>query len=149
VIPVVIVIPFCYNFSMFKALLRNMILYSVSLYALPFIIPGVIIHGGLQTIIIGGLALTIMFLILKPIFSVLTFPLNLITLGFFSTVTNAVILYLLTIFIPNVIITAFTTPRTSIAGFITPTIHFNTIFAFLTTAVVLSAISGVIRWIIK
>jgi putative membrane protein len=135
--------------DMFKSLLQNMALYSVSLYLVTFIIPGVKIVGGLQTYILGGIALTLMFLILKPVFTVLTFPFSLITLGLFSVVTNAVILYLLTIFVPNITITAFTLEKSSLGGFSFQTIHFNTLFAFLAAAVVLSTIAGIVRWLIK
>lgn len=134
---------------MFKSLLQNMVLYGVSLFLLPFIVTGVKIVGGLQTYILGGIALTFMFMILKPIFNVLTFPFNMITLGLFSTVTNAIILYLLTIFIPNITVMAFTTQKTAFAGFTIPAIHFSTIFAFIVAAIVLSLISGALRWLIK
>lgn len=105
--------------------------------------------GGIQTLLIGGIALTLMFVLIKPVFNVLTYPFNMITLGLFSIVTNAVILYLLTVFVPNVVITAFTFPGASIAGFTIPEISFNTIFAFAAAAIMLSAISGGIRWMIK
>ena len=95
---------------MIKALLRNTVIYSVSLFLLPEIVGGVKITGGLQTIIIGGFILTAMFMLLKPIFNILTFPFNVITLGLFALVTNAVILYLLTVFMPNISINAFIFP---------------------------------------
>jgi putative membrane protein len=134
---------------MVRSLLRNICLYVVSLFILPFIIPGVKIVGGIFTLFTGGLALTFMFLVLKPIFNVLTFPFNLISLGLFSTLTNALILYLLTKFVPNIIITEFTFSGANLAGFNIPAIPINTFFAYVTSAIVISVISGFIRWVIS
>lgn len=134
---------------MLKALIRNLAIYGVSLFLLPYIIGGVKILGGMQTIIIGAIVLTVMFMLLKPIFNVLTFPLNVITLGLFSVVTNAIILYLLTVFVPNITISAFRFSGASIGGFSISPMQFNTLLAFMVSAVVLSSISGLIRWVIK
>ena len=134
---------------MIRPLIRNIGIYTLSLFLVPGIIPGVTIHGGIFTLLFGGLTLTIMFLILKPIFNVLTFPFNLISLGLFSTLTNAFILYLLTKFVPNIMITGFTVKGASIAGFAIKTLHVNIFFAFVLAGIVISIISGTIRWIIK
>ncbi len=93
--------------------------------------------------------LTIMLLILKPLLNILTFPFNLITLGLFSIFTNALILYLLTVFVPGIIIQAFTFTGANIYGFIIPGMHFSTLFAFLTTSILLAAITTGIRWLIE
>lgn len=134
---------------MIKTLLRNTAIYSICLYLLMYIIAGVKISGGIQTVIIGGLALTLMFMILKPVLNVLTFPFNVITLGLFSIVTNAVILYLLTVFVPNISITGFHFRGTSVAGFSISSLELNTLFAFILSAIVLSILSGSIRWLLK
>lgn len=134
---------------MLKNLLRDTILYTFSLFLLPHIIGGVKILGGLQTLLIGGFALTLMFMFLRPFFNVLSYPLNVISLGLFSTFTNAVILYLLTVFIPNITVTAFRFPGASLGGFSIAAMSFNTLLAFIASAVVLSALSGGIRWLIK
>lgn len=134
---------------MLKSLLRNTSLYAFSLYLLPHVIPGVKIVGGFMTLLIGGFMLTLMFLILKPIFSFLTFPFNMISLGLVSTLTNALILYLLTVFVPNIAVTAFRFAGVSLAGFTIPAMSFNTLFAFILAAITLSIISGGIRWMIS
>jgi putative membrane protein len=134
---------------MIKSFLRNIAIYTVSLYLLTLIISGVNISGGVQSLLIGGLALTLMFLILKPIFNILTFPFNLITMGLFSVLVNAVILYLLTVFVPNVTISAFNFSGVSLLGFTIAAFHLNTLFAFIIAAVIITIISDAIRWLIK
>lgn len=134
---------------MIKSFIRNTAIYMASLFILPYFIAGVKIFGGIQTLIIGSFVLTLMFILLKPIFNVLTFPFNIITLGLFSIITNAVILYLLTVFVPNIAINAFRFNGGSLAGFSINPIEFNVLFAFIASSVVLSSISGLIRWIFK
>jgi putative membrane protein len=134
---------------MVKALLRNTLIYSVSLFFLPDIVTGVKIMGGIQTILIGGIILTAMFMLLKPIFNILTFPFNIVTLGLFSLVTNAVILYLLTVFMPNISITSFYFPGASLAGFTINALQINTLFSFLIASIIVSVISNSLQWLNK
>lgn len=134
---------------MIKPLLRNLGIYMLSLFLLPFFISGVKIYGGFQTLIIGSFVLSLMFMLLKPILNILTFPFNFLTLGFFSIITNAVILYLLTVFVPNITINAFKFNGGTYAGFSISPIEFNSLFAFILSSIVLSLISGLIQWIIK
>ncbi|MBU4098766.1 phage holin family protein, partial [Patescibacteria group bacterium] len=70
-----------------KAITRAAVIYSLTLYFLPMLIPGLKITGGFLTFLMGGIALALMFLILKPILNIISFPINLVTLGLFSILT--------------------------------------------------------------
>ena len=132
-----------------KTIIRNTAIYMYALFLLPKLIPGVEVDGGLLTFLLGGLALTIMFFVIKPILNIISFPVNILTLGLFSIVMNALIIYLLTIFLTDISVSAFTYERTQWAGFSTPDIAFNTFFAYLYTAIVLSVIKAAVDWIRK
>lgn len=134
---------------MLKRFIRNIAIYSFSLFLLPNLVSGVNIDGGLQTFLIGGLGLSLLVTFLKPVFNVLTFPFNIITLGLFSIITNALILYLLTVFVPNITITEYHFSGGSWGGFTIPAVSISTLFAFIISAIVLSAISGTIRWFVN
>jgi hypothetical protein len=56
---------------------------------------------------------------------------------------------LLTIFVPNVTISAFNFSGISLFGFTIAAVHLNTLFAFIVAAVVITIISNSIRWLIK
>jgi putative membrane protein len=135
--------------SLIKALIRNIAIYTLILYVLPILIPGVTIDGGFLTFLIGGIALALMFLIIKPILSIVSLPVNFLTLGLFSLFINALILYIATIFISNFSIGAFNYPGGTFSGFVIPKLEFNTFFAYVYTAMVASFINGVIQWIRK
>ncbi|HEX8932108.1 MAG TPA: hypothetical protein VF810_03060, partial [Patescibacteria group bacterium] len=76
-------------------------------------------------------------------------PVNMVTLGVFNIFINALLLYLLTIFIANISITAFTYARASLFGIIFPMTSFNTFFAYLYAALVLTILNNFIRWLIS
>lgn len=132
-----------------KTILRSIGIYLLALYFIPQFVPGFTVYGGFITLLIGSAVLALMFLILKPILNIISFPVNMLTLGLFSIITNAFILYLLTILVPNITVQPFTYPRSDIFGVIIPRIAFNTFFAYTFSAFILSCINSGIRWIIS
>lgn len=132
-----------------KTIARAIFIYTLSLHLLTYIIPGIQIKGGLFTLIIGGIALSLMFLIIKPILNFITLPVNIITLGLFSIFTNVFIIYILTVFISGISIIPFTYPKAEIFGFGTPLITLNTFFAYIFTAFMLSLIDSFFSWLVK
>jgi putative membrane protein len=132
-----------------KTILRSIGIYLLALYFIPQIVPGFTISGGFVTLLIGAVVLALMFMILKPILNIISFPVNMLTLGLFSIITNAFILYLLTILVPNITVQPFTYPREEFSGFIIPRISFNTFFAYTFSAFILSCINSGIRWLIN
>ena len=129
--------------------LRNNLFNSFSIFLISQILPGVKVWGGLPTYLIGGIALTLLLLILKPVLNLLALPLNLITLGMFSFLTNVIIFYLLTVLVIGITITSFTFQGYSFAGFIIPQIYFNTLFAFIIVSFLQSVIVSFLSWLIQ
>ncbi len=130
-----------------KPFLRNSLFNAFSIFFLSQILPGVKVGGGLFTYLFGGLALTLLFIFLRPILKILALPLNLVTLGAFSFLTNVIIFYLLTVLVFGISITAFDFPGISYAGFIIPKIHFNTLFAFIAVAFLQSVCVSFLNWL--
>ena len=132
-----------------KGLIRNTVINSISLAVLDLVIPGVTIHGGLKTYILSGFILSLLLMIVKPILNILSLPLNMVTLGLFSFFTNSIILYLLTVLETDISIKAFTYNGYTFAGFVIPIMHFNTFFAFIITAAILSVIISFFDWLLQ
>ena len=132
-----------------KTIIRNVVIYTFILFLLPKIIPGFSIDGGFWTLFTGGLVLAMLFLVVKPVLSIISFPVNLVTLGIFNIFINALLLYLLTIFVTEISVTAFTMARLDILGVIIPQITFNTFFAYIYTAFILTLINSFIRWLMN
>lgn len=132
-----------------KSVLRRIVFYSVALFLTAQALEGVRVNGGLIEYIVGGMVLSILFLLVKPILGIITLPLNIITLGLFSFLTNGIILYLLTIIVPNISIAAFKFKGFSFMGFVIPQLQVNNFFAFIVASILLSIIVGFLRWLMK
>jgi len=130
-----------------KTAVRGIAIYTLALFLLPFIVPGVQITGGVITYLLGGVALTLLFLVLRPVLKIISLPINIITLGLFSFVINAFILYLLTIFISGIIIQDFSYPPFIFLGMSIPAIYLPLLFAYIYTSFVLSFIDSFLTWL--
>ncbi len=131
-----------------KSLFRGILINSIALYLLPRLVPGVTIADS-TTFIFGSIILTLLTIFLKPLLNIVSFPFSLLTFGLFSIVINAVILYLLTIFVSGINIMAFVYPGVEFLGFVIPKISFSTVFAFFAASIVLSAIISALRWLLE
>lgn len=127
-----------------KSLIRSVVIYTLTLHLIHLLISGVVVVGGLKTLLIGGIVLTFLHTILKPVINVLSFPFN---IGILSALTNALMLYLLTVFVPTIQIHPFTSPQITVVGVIIPSIAFNQLFAFLAVDVVLSSTVLFLQWL--
>ncbi len=132
-----------------RSLIRNTFVNALSLFFVSQVLSGVKITDGFITYVLGGLALSLLFLIVKPILNILSAPLNFVTLGLFSILTNMIIFYLLTILVTGITIEAFIYNGLSFAGFVIPKISFNTFFAYFITAFFQSVLVSFITWMFK
>lgn len=132
-----------------KSLIRNTAINALGIFLLTSLLSGVKVEGGLFTLILGGLIFSVISFVLKPIIGIISLPLNIITFGTFSFLANALILYLLTVFIPLISVKAFVFPGYSFAGFIIPQVSLNTLFAYIVSSLILSITVSVIKWLVK
>jgi putative membrane protein len=84
------------------------LLLSAALAATMYIFPGKIAFSPLYTVFIVGACLMFINMIIKPIISLLTLPINLLTLGLFSLVVNGLIFWVLAKFISGFTVAGFT-----------------------------------------
>lgn len=132
-----------------KSLLRNTALNAISLFVLTQILSGIKVNGGFGVLLFSGFVLSLLFVFLRPVLHLFSLPLNLVTLGLFSFFTNSILLYLLTVFVPNVVISSFTFNGWNVGGFIVPVMHFGSISAYFICAAGLSIIINFFNWLIK
>lgn len=132
-----------------KWLLRSTVLFALSLFLVQTGTGGVSIRGGLPSYLFAGFVLTIMSYFVRPVITLITLPINFATFGAFSILTNAAILYVLTVLVPEVSIKAFTFPGAMFAGFIVPKIMVSELFAFMIVATLISTITTFSNWLMK
>jgi putative membrane protein len=86
----------------------KLLLNALAFYVTAYIVPGFVIKGW-QSLIVISIVWGILNIILKPILILLTLPINVMTLGLFTFVINALILMLMSQIIPDFTISGFGT----------------------------------------
>ncbi|MFP4200935.1 MAG: phage holin family protein [Bacillota bacterium] len=88
-------------------MLKRFLLNAVVLVVIEWLLPGVEAPGGSAGILLAAAVLGVVNAIIRPVLLVLTLPFNLLTLGLFTLVVNALMMQL----------TAAIVPSFSVAGF--------------------------------
>ncbi len=133
-----------------KRLLRMFVISTVSLYAVSQFFPqGLVWDHSLLTLAQAGIGLTIANVIVKPLFSLMLLPLNLLTFGMFRWVTNVALLYLVVHFVSGIQVQAFTIQEFTYSGLVIPQINLNHLTAWIAVSFFLSVISGLLIWLVR
>ena len=90
---------------MIKILVRILIT-AVALLLIANFVPGIAV-ASFTTAVIVALLWGIMGLTVRPVLGLLTLPINLITFGLFSFVLNAILFWLLALFVPGFTVAGF------------------------------------------
>lgn len=132
-----------------KSLLRGILFNAFSLFVLTQFLSGVKVQGGFSTYLLAGIILTLLYKFLKPVLSLVSLPLNLLTLGAVSFIINIFLFYLATSFIPEISIVSFTFQGANLSGFVIPRIYLNTFLAYAAAAFFQSLIVSFLTWLRK
>lgn len=76
------------------------ILFSAVIFALPYIIPDIVVTG-FTAALIAAVVLGFVNLFIKPVLQLLTLPVNLLTLGLFGIIVNALLFWVASILVPG------------------------------------------------
>lgn len=128
-----------------KYLVRVFLFNVFALWFVREIYGGLVIDGGVQSIFIAALVLSVLMLIVKPILKILFIPINFITFGLGNWLINTVILLLLALLIPAVIIQEYTFPGLSWQGFMIPSIKFSYLWSLIIISVSLTVIAHLLH----
>jgi len=132
-----------------KKIFRHYTLDTFSLWLITNIASGIVLTKGVQTLLVSGIALTVVFLLAKPIINLLLLPLNLVTFGLFRWVSSAVVLYLVTLIIKDFKIIGFNFLGFSSKWIDIPSLHFKGILAYIAFSFLLSLITSFLYWLMK
>ncbi len=131
-----------------KTILRYFLINYGALWGTTQIIPGLTYTGGLQTLIIGALAFTVINYVLVPLLKILLLPLNLLTLGFFAWVTNVLALYALTRVVPQLKLVPYAFPGATFGGFTVPGTELSPLWVAIIASLLIGVISHFLHWLI-
>ena len=130
-----------------KYLTRVFLFNTFALWLTSQLLPALVISGDWQTIAIAGIILTLLMLLVAPIVRILFIPINFLTLGLASWLGNVIIVYLLTIFIPQVAIQPWTFPGLTWQGFSIPSYHVSYMGALVISTLAITLVSNILRWL--
>ena len=119
-------------------MLKPIIVSIVTIAILAWLMPNISYGSNWVTLIIAGAVLTLLNKVAKPILKLLFLPINIVTLGLFSTVINVLILWMATYFVPGFIIVP-----VIIMG-----IHLNQFFTFLLMSALISLTQSLVSFIL-
>ena len=87
--------------------------------------PAFKIGGGLTNYLLAAGIFSLLSLLLKPILKLLFLPINIVTMGLFSLVINALVFYLFLQLVPSITILSWTFPGISSFGVYIPAVQLN------------------------
>lgn len=130
-----------------KAILRNILLYGFALYLTQLIFDGLILHGGLRTLFIGGILLAIGFKVIKPVLSIISLPFNLISLGLFNVLITAFIMFIITLIYPPIEIRPFIFEGITFWGIEIHRVEVTLLLSYILISVTIYLITKAINWL--
>ncbi len=80
---------------------------AAAVYLTVYMVPGVTVSGGWTSILLVALVWSVITMVIRPVLTILTLPITLITFGLFSFVLNAVLFWAMTLIVPGFIVSGF------------------------------------------
>lgn len=130
--------------TIFRLLFTNMI----ALALLSYFLPGISFQNSLLTLLLAALALGLINVTIRPLLKVMLLPINIITFGLLSWLVNAIILFLVTLFVPEFTVSTTTIGPILIAGISIPKITLSAFWVYISASFLLSLISSFFAWLL-
>lgn len=130
-----------------KKILRYFLFSLIAIYLVERYIGGVSYSGDYRVLLTATAVLTGAMVIVKPIVKIITLPINLLTLGLFGSLINAMLLYGVTYLVPKFEVLPFTFEGFTYKGFTVPTITMGQIGALIVVSFLLSLVTSILNWL--
>lgn len=128
--------------------LKNIFINFLTLFLIAKLTGAVDFSENYLVLIWSAFFLTLLNLLVKPVLNLLLMPINLLTLGAFRWVINAIVLLLVTIIVTNFKIKGFIFPGFSLAGFIVPKVTFPFFWALILVSFLIEITNAGINWLL-
>lgn len=130
-----------------KGILRNVLLYAFALYVTQMLFEGLVLHGSIRTLIVGGILLAIGFKVIKPVLAIISLPFNMLSLGLFSVLIISFILFLITLIYPSIEVRPFTFSGVSFWGIEVHRFYVSLLLSYVLISVTIYLITKFINWL--
>jgi putative membrane protein len=130
-----------------KHIIRVFLFNVFALWLSSQLLPTIVMPPGWQTVLLAGFTLSMLMLIVKPILKILFIPINILTFGLLNWVINVIVIYLLTVFVPEIQIHPWVFSGATWAGFVIPSIHFTYMTALVVSSLLITIITDVLHYV--
>ena len=93
----------------------------------------------------AGFMLSMLTFIVTPLLKILFIPINILTFGLLAWTINVIVMYLLTVLVPEIQIQAFVFQGATWAGFVIPRIEVSYLWSLILVSLSISTISGTLH----
>lgn len=128
--------------------LKQSLLTSIALYIVQAVYPGLVIGTQLSALLWAGLVFTLLNFLAKPIIKLILLPLNLLTLGLLSWLSQVIVLVIAVKILPEIQVLAVSIPAWSQSGFSLPEFQLNLTLSYIIASLSLSLIYKLLDWIL-
>ncbi len=134
---------------MVKNFIRSIVATGLALVLTPFIVTAFQIDNSVATVVIAAVVLVLVNFFIKPVVTLVSFPINFITLGFFSVVISAAMLFLTSYLVGGINIAETGILTINYFGINLPTIALSSWYLnIISAAMVISTITWILRKIV-
>ena len=130
-----------------KRILRSLVINIFALWLTSLFRPGLSYRGGVGTLVFAAFVFGMINLFLRPIIRFFLLPINLLTLGLFGWLINVIMLYLLTLLVPQIEISPFDFPGFQYHGFVIPSFWISHFWCTVFASLSINFISGFLHWL--
>ncbi len=128
-----------------KYLIRVFLFNLFGIWIVSQVLPTFTVSGGWQILVLAGVTLSLLMLIVKPILKILFIPINLLTFGLLSWFVNVIVIYMLTILVPEVSIRPWQFSGGTWAGFVVPPVHLTYFVSLVFTSLVITFVTNILH----
>lgn len=132
-----------------KKLLLGIIINSACIWVAAQLLPGFQYNSNIYTLPTAGLVLAILDKTIKPLLKIVFLPINIITLGLFSWVISAVVVFLLSFLVNQITIKSFFYTGINQYGFVIPSLQINKTAVVFISALIIRVVNSFFYWLIK
>ncbi|MCL4390298.1 MAG: phage holin family protein [Patescibacteria group bacterium] len=129
---------------MIKGLIRSYLINLFALWVVSVYIGAFRLANGWESLLLVSAGFTLLHLFFRPIISIITGPLNFLSLGLVGLVIDAIILYGLTLYFPQVSIVPWNFAGATVNGFVIPAYSFSVLTGAILSAAVINLIRGIL-----
>lgn len=132
-----------------KSLLRSIIINFLTLFLIAKFTGAVHFSDNFVILFWASFFLTILNFLVKPILNILLTPINFITLGAFRWIINLIVIFLVTLFVPEFKIVGFQFNGLALGGFVIPAVKVSFFWSLFLVSFLIELLFGFIYWLFK